>query len=236
MCFIIQRIIIAHRGASAQAPENTLLAFEKAWQLGANMIELDVHETVDGYLVCIHDPTIERTTNGTGEVSSLTFKEIREYDLGQGQKIPLLEDVLKFSYGKIQVNIELKILGVEQKIASLLGDLNLIDNTIVSSFLHLSLSAIKEFDDRIRTAILLNSEIDDLSSYALEFGAHAVNPLKDLISKSLVRSAHDHGIKVYPWTVNDEKQMVQLFKMGVDGIITDYPDRGVQTILSKFNQ
>ncbi|MGY5863560.1 MAG: glycerophosphodiester phosphodiesterase family protein [Candidatus Thorarchaeota archaeon] len=232
MCFKIQRIIIAHRGASAQAPENTLLAFKKAWQLGAQMIELDVHETVDGHLVCIHDPTIDRTTNGTGEVSSLTLKEIQEFDAGLGQRVPLLNEILEFARGKIQVNIELKTPGVEDKVASLLNEMTFIDTAMVSSFLHLSLSEIKEIDDKIRIAILLQQEIDDLSSYAHGLNAYAINPLFELVSETMVSSAHNRGIKVFPWTVNDEEQMMRLFNKGVDGLITDHPDKGVQVIRS----
>jgi len=236
VCFKIQRIIIAHRGASAQAPENTLLAFKKAWHLGAQMIELDVHETVDGHLVCIHDPNIDRTTNGTGKVNSLTLKEIQEVDAGLGQRVPLLSEILEFARGKIQVNIELKTPGVENKVASLLSEMTFIDDAIVSSFLHLSLSEIKEIVDRIRIAILLQKEIDDLSSYAYGLNAYAVNPLHELVSETMVSNAHNRGIKVYPWTVNDEEQMVKLFEKGVDGLITDCPDKGVKVLRSVVNQ
>ncbi|MHA2026580.1 MAG: glycerophosphodiester phosphodiesterase [Candidatus Thorarchaeota archaeon] len=227
---------MAHRGASFQAPENTLLAFETAWQIGAQMIELDVHETGDGHLVCIHDPTIDRTTNGTGQVSSLTLREIQEVDAGLGQKVPLLSEILEFARGKIQVNVELKTPGVEDKVASLLSELDFIDDTIVSSFLHLSLEEIKEIVEPIRIAILLEEEIDDLSSYAHGLKAYAINPQHELVSESLISSAHNRGIKVFPWTVNDENLMVHLFKNGVDGLITDHPDIGVKVVRSIINQ
>ncbi len=164
------RIIIAHRGASAHAPENTLLSFEKAWRYGADMIELDVHETDDGHLVCIHDATIDRTTNGTGAVSSLTLSEIQKFDAGMGQQIPLLEDVIKFSKGRIQVNIELKIPGVEERISDIVNNLDMTNDIIISSFLHLSLSEIKELNDRIRIAILVQNDNDNPLSYAHEIG------------------------------------------------------------------
>lgn len=225
-----QRIIIAHRGASAHAPENTHLSFEKAWHFGADMIELDVHETTDGHIVCIHDPTVDRTTNGTGEVSSMTLGEIQSLDAGMGQQIPLLEDVLKFSQGRIQVNIELKIAGVEERIANIVHNLGITNDIIISSFIHLSLSVIKEISDRIRIAILVQNEIENLPSYAHEIGAYAINPAKELTSAMLITNSHEFDIKVFPWTVNDEETMLRLLDVGVDGLITDYPDVGVNLV------
>ncbi|MFW9927351.1 MAG: glycerophosphodiester phosphodiesterase, partial [Candidatus Thorarchaeota archaeon] len=132
---MLPRFIIGHRGASGHAPENTFLSFEKAWNFGATMIELDVHETIDGHLVCIHDSTIDRTTNGTGKVNSLSLNEIQSFDAGLGQIVPLLDDVLTFARGKMQINIELKIGGIEEKIVSLDNDLKMTNDVLVSSFL-----------------------------------------------------------------------------------------------------
>ena len=95
MVSIKEQIIIAHRGASGHAPENTLLSYQRALKFRAQMIELDVHETNDGELVCIHDPTVDRTTDGSGEIHRLTYKELQDLDAGEGERIPLLEDVLK---------------------------------------------------------------------------------------------------------------------------------------------
>jgi glycerophosphoryl diester phosphodiesterase len=228
------KIIIAHRGASAFAPENTLLSYERAWNIGADMIELDVHQSVDGHLVCIHDSTIDRTTNGTGEVSTLTYSEIQEFDAGMGQKVPLLEDVLYFARGRIQVNIELKTVGVEEDIVRLVNKLGMANDIIISSFLHLTLSEVKDIDERIRTAILVQNEIDNLISYAHEMQTYAINPVKELVSTTLTINAHEHGIKVFPWTVNVEEMMMRLLELGVDGLITDYPDIGVNLVRSKF--
>ncbi|MHA2179113.1 MAG: glycerophosphodiester phosphodiesterase [Candidatus Thorarchaeota archaeon] len=202
----------------------------------ASRCVIDVHETADGHLVCIHDHAIDRTTNGSGAVDTFTLKEIQEYDAGQGQKVPSLEDVLKFSKGKIGVNIELKLVGLEQQVASLLSRMNIIDDVVVSSFLHLSLSEIKEIDDRIKIAILFQTEIDDLSSYAHEMGAYAINPMKELVSDQMVIDAHHSNVRVYPWTVNEEETMIQLFSRGVDGIITDHPEIGIRIVQTGFSQ
>ncbi|MFX1484544.1 MAG: glycerophosphodiester phosphodiesterase [Promethearchaeota archaeon] len=232
---MLPRIIIAHRGASGHAPENTLLSYEKAWRFGATMIELDVHETIDGHLVCIHDSTIDRTTNGTGKVDSLNLEEIQSYDAGLGQKVPVLEDVFAFARDKIQINIELKTAGIEEKLVSLVTDMEMTNEVLVSSFLHICLSEIRELDERIRTAILVQHKIDDLPSYAKELGSYAINLAKELTSSHLVSNAHEFGIKVFPWTVNEESLMTELLQNGIDGLITDYPDVGVKLVKSMLN-
>lgn len=229
------KIIIAHRGASAHAPENTLLSYERAWNFGADMFELDVHQSADGQLVCIHDSTIDRTTNGTGEISSMTYREIQKFDAGMGQKVPLLEDALKFARGRIQVNIELKTAGVEEDIVNIVSDLGMTNDIMVSSFLHLILSEVKDLDERIRIAILVQNEIDNLAKYAHEIGVYSINPAKELVSPMLTTNAHKLGIKVFPWTVNVEGTMRQLLELGVDGLITDHPDLGIKLVKSMFN-
>jgi glycerophosphoryl diester phosphodiesterase len=105
-------VVIGHRGSSAYAPENTLLSYETAWKMKADMVELDVHSTADGGLVCIHDEDVSRTTNGKGLVAELTLKELRRLDAGKGQKVPLLSEVLDLARGRFGVNIEIKVLNV----------------------------------------------------------------------------------------------------------------------------
>ncbi len=228
------RIIVAHRGAPAYAPENTIQSFEKAWKLGADMIELDLRETDDGYLVCIHDSTVDRTTNGSGDVSSFTLKELKKLDAGAGQEIPLLEDVLKFARGKLQVNIDLKIAGAERRIIDTITRLNMNQDVLISSFLHILLSEVREIDESIKVAILIEHAVENLASYAKDLGAYAVNPAKELTNAELVQNVHHFGIRVFPWTVNNELLMKNLFDIGVDGIITDHPDIGVKLLRSEL--
>lgn len=228
------RIIVAHRGAPAYAPENTIQSFEKAWKLGADMIELDLRETADGYLVCIHDSTVDRTTNGSGDVSSFTLKELKKLDAGAGQEIPLLEDVLKFARGKLQVNIDLKIAGAERRIIDTITRLNMNQDVLISSFLHILLSEVREIDESIKVAILIEHAVENLASYAKDLGAYAVNPAKELTNAELVQNVHHFGIRVFPWTVNNELLMKNLFDIGVDGIITDHPDIGVKLLRSEL--
>lgn len=221
----MEPIVIAHKGASGYAPENTLLSFQRAIDLGADMIELDLRETLDGELVCIHDSSVDRTTNGTGEIHELTYKELRGLDAGEGEHIPLLTEVLSLASGKIKVNIDLKVIEVEKELLDLIEDYKIAQDVFVSSFFHGTLRALRDLSDNIETAVLVEVPKDDLVPYALDFDVNAINPNHKLVTPELVEEAHSVGLMVYPWTVNDLEMMKQLLAFGVDGLITDYPDR-----------
>lgn len=231
---LASQIVIAHKGASAYAPENTLLSFRRAYELGAQMIELDVHETLDGQLVCIHDKTVDRTTDGSGEVRNFSYEELMKMDAGDGERIPLLEDVLTFASGKLQVNIELKVIGVEMEVLDLVEKTGMNDSIVISSFLHGALSTIKEISSNSATAILIKDKMNDLVQYAVDLEVNAINPDHKLVSTDLVKDAQMHTLRVYPWTVNDTVTMKRLFGIGVDGIITDYPDVALDILRSSI--
>ncbi|MBN2228480.1 MAG: glycerophosphodiester phosphodiesterase [Candidatus Thorarchaeota archaeon] len=222
-------IIIGHRGAAGHAPENTLLSFQTAFEFGADMVELDIHETLDGHLVCIHDADVSRTTDGTGLVSEHTLNELRELDAGKGERIPLLSEVLSYAKNRLKVNIELKTLGVEKKIIDLLVERQMINDVVISSFYHGTLLVMKELDKRVFTAALISHSQDDLINYICELGVDALNPHYEIITNEIVSQAHNHGVLIYPWTVNDIDRMFDLIRnLRVDGIITDFPDIGVK--------
>ncbi len=227
---IKERIIIAHRGASGLFPENTLLSFREALKLGAHMIELDVHETLDGELVCIHDSTVDRTTNGTGKIHKLTYKELLDFDAGEGERIPLLDDVLKYASGKLAVNIELKVIGIEQKVLSIAEQNGMLKDIMISSFYHGSLVTVRDLNETTVTAVLVEKSIDDIVNYSLELKANAINPDHKLVSLDLVQEIHNCGLKVYPWTVNNPITMTRLFASGVDGIITNFPGKALEIL------
>ena len=224
--------VIAHRGASAHVPENTLLAFEKALEMGAHMIEVDVHETADNHLVVIHDHEVSRCSDGTGEVSELTFNEMKLLDLKNGQKIPSLDEVLTFAHGKVDVNIELKVPDIEKRVLELVSKKGMIDSIFISSFLHGTLKVVRNQHKSVPTGILFNRPIDDLVNYSLSLGATAINPMHEMVDEIMVSSAHKAGLKLFPWTVNDKQTMTHLLSLGVDGIITDDPELCVRTIES----
>jgi glycerophosphoryl diester phosphodiesterase len=225
-------IVIGHRGAAAHAPENTIHSFELAYKMGADMIELDVQETSDGELVCIHDYDVGRTTNGTGFVGELTLSEIKDLDIEGGHKIPLLSTVLETLRNRLAINIEIKVPDIEKKIAKLIHKYEMVNEVIVSSFLHETVRILKEVDPEIMTAILLNEMIDNPITYTLDLNANGINPLFYTLEPELVKSAHLENILIYPWTVNFEDSVNDLLTMGVDGIITDYPDMVRRTINS----
>ena len=196
------------------------------------MIELDVHETLDGALVCIHDSTVDRTTNGRGDVQSFTYNELLDLDAGEGEHIPLLEDILKFASGKLQVNIELKVIGVEKTVLDMVERYEMLRDIIISSFFHGTLVTVRDLSEIAVTAILVNKPKDELVLYALDFKANAINPQHQLVSPEFVHDAHTAGLKVLPWTVNDSQTMKELFAIDIDGLITDFPDRAVDVLRS----
>jgi glycerophosphoryl diester phosphodiesterase len=225
-----KRMIIGHRGAAGHAPENTLLSFATALNLGAHMIELDVQETLDGHLVCIHDRTLDRTTDGSGAVSEMTLQDLRTFDAGLGEKIPLLSEVLDMARNRLKVNIELKTLGVEKRVFDLVNFREMAHEVMVSSFFHDTLIAMKEISSEVETAILINAPKSNLIPYTLELGFNAINPRFSLVSHEMIEEAHNNSLKIYPWTVNDSSQMLELLNLGADGIITDYPNVGVEAL------
>ncbi len=199
------------------------------------MIELDIHETLDGQLVCIHDTNVNRTTNGSGNVAEMTLQELRMLDAGEGQKIPLLYEVLDMVRNRMKVNIELKTLGLERNIIDLVASRKMINDVLVSSFFHGTLLTTKELNSQVKTAILVDTLIDDLISYSSELGADAINPQFSSVSIELIEEAHRNSLKIYPWTVNDSSQIFELLRMRVDGIITDYPNLGLDVLKSYLN-
>ena len=219
-----QPLVIAHRGASGSAPENTLLAYLLAFELGAHMFELDVQETTDGHLVCIHDYEIDRTTNGQGAVSDMTLTELKSFDAGSGEKIPLLSEALDMARGRIKVNIELKVLDVEARVLELIRTRKMQHEVVISSFFHDTLSVVRELDTSIPTAALISEEHADFVSLVQNLKANAINPHYDLVTPEFIESAHGNGIGVYAWTVNHQDTMLDMIRFGVDGIITDHPE------------
>jgi glycerophosphoryl diester phosphodiesterase len=223
-------IVIAHRGASNLAPENTLLAFESAISLGAHMFELDVQETVDNHLVCIHDYTVDRTTNGSGLVSELTLNELRSLDAGRGERVPLLSEALDLARRKIGVNIELKVMDVEAQVLDMISSREMLDEVILSSFLHETLTVVRQKCSSVTTGVLYSRVLEDPLGYAEDLGATAINPLHELVDSELTSAARDRCLAVYPWTVNETNRMTELARLGVDGIITDLPDACLKVV------
>jgi len=222
-------ICFAHRGARGYEPENTLLAFQRAIDLGANWIELDVFP-VDDELVVIHNLRLEHTTNGYGFVWKQKIDYLRSLDAGKGERIPLLSEVFDLAGNKIGINIELKWPGTAERVAKFLNeriDGNTLDvkKILVSSFLHAELLAFKKLMPGIKTGALTGELPLDLARFAEILGAYSVHPTIEFISRDFVRDAHRRGMKVFVYTVNHPEELQWMAELGVDGVFTDFPDR-----------
>ena len=229
---------IAHRGASGTFPENTLSAFRAAIDAGAGMCELDVQLSRDGAVVVIHDDTVDRTTDGKGEVAALTLEELKRLDAGakfkggmiKGERIPTLDEVFAVTSGKCALNIELKAGGLEAQVAQIMQARNALSDSIVSSFDWESLKKIQQLHFNIRVALLAEEKPVELMMSAVAMRAHAINPRWDMVTADLCKAAHERGFKVYTWTVDADARMRALMECGVDGIMTNYPER-LRTVL-----
>jgi len=227
---------VAHRGASALAPENTMAAFEKAVELGADVIELDLHLSRDGELVAIHDDTLDRTTDGHGPVHQRSLAELMRLDAGRwfgegfaGQRIPTLAQVLDRFAGKVPLALEIKagstfFPGIEERVVSALRRHAAIDQAAVASFDHHALRRLKEIEPTIRTAALLVGRPVALSALAGPARANGLALEASFVTRSEVEACRAAGLKLVVWVVNDPAQMRHFIRLGVDGIITDRPD------------
>ena len=237
--------IFAHRGASGSAPENTIASFELAYQRGAHAVELDAKLTSDGEIVVIHDQTVNRTTNGSGFVHQTSLAQFRALDAGswysytyQGEKVPLLKEVLEAVGGKLIVNIEITNYRtwwdhLPQKIAQLVLSMNLSDAVMFSSFYPMNLMRIKHFIPSARVALLTEphfyafsrwSGLGQLSSPKIQ------HPYLTDVTQDVLNRAHQQGRRIHAWTVNDEQDMQKLLSWGIDGIFTDYPEKGLEIL------
>ncbi|WP_394231356.1 glycerophosphodiester phosphodiesterase [Niallia oryzisoli] len=232
---------IAHRGASGYAPENTIIAFDKAVEMKADYIEMDVQRSKDGKLVIIHDTTVNRTTNGAGAVKDLTFDELQHLDAGgwkgehfSGERIPLFEEVLARYKGKIGILIELKAPelypGIEEEVVKKLKKYNLDKNEsesiIIQSFNFKSMRKMKQLLPHIPIGVLISRQENATKQSIKDFSAYAdyYNPSIDLLTEELVLTAKSEGMKVLSWTVRSPETAEFLLGHNIDAIATDYPD------------
>lgn len=222
-------LCIGHRGARGHAPENTLLSIDTGIRLGADMIEFDVQRCVDE-LVVIHDPRLERTTNGKGRVRDARFDELRRLDAGQGQPIPSLREVLDLVEARVPLNIELKsadgtAAAVAQALRAVIGDGWSTHQFLVSSFHLPELYEFKQMLPEVPVAALVCGVPLDWAACASELGAQALNLSAEFADPRLVADAKARGLQVYAYTVNHPDDIAALRDAGLDGVFSDYPDR-----------
>ncbi|MGD0956275.1 MAG: glycerophosphodiester phosphodiesterase family protein [Candidatus Acidiferrales bacterium] len=228
--------IIAHRGASGHAPENTIAAFKRAVELGARFIETDLHLTRDARFVAIHDQMVDRTTNGHGAVRDCTLAELKQLDAGMwfdrqfiGERIPTLEDVLAFAREHdVVFYLELKYeaaWGMHHALAAAIQNSENAARTIVISFDPGTLKALRQLDASAMMGLLVEGARPDLVKAAVGVGARQLCPRWDLVTRELVEEAHRADLHVATWTLDEAGQMRAAIDAGVDGIMTDFPDR-----------
>ena len=227
-----QFVIIAHRGASHAAPENTLAAFEKAIEFGSDYAELDVCQTKDGEIVLMHDESLERTTNGTGEIWSSTLKELKQLEAGswfgeesKGEPVPTLLEVIQCVKGKMKLNIEVKVFRDEPEIARKVVDIIRSEafekECIVTSFDRKIVEKVKHIAPDIKTGFIFNKEYP-LDVFEGSWDALCCN--YRIVNKEFVLKARNSHKIIYVWTVNEKEEMRRLIDLKVDGIITNVPD------------
>jgi len=214
---------VGHRGAKAYEPENTIRSFMKALELGVNAIELDVRRTKDGEIVVIHDAEVDRTTNGKGLVSELTLSEIKRLSTDKGEKIPTLEEALDFLDRKVKILIEIKEVGIEEKVLDIVRKRGLEDNVIIISFHEEALRRIRELSDKVETGLIYVKHKDPIG-VALSLKAQYLLPLYRFIHSAFVKKAHEKGLKIIAWTINTVEEAQEYANKGVDGIASDKPD------------
>lgn len=221
---------IAHRGASGYEPENTLIAFQKAIDLNSDGIELDVHLSSNGKLVVIHDEIIDRTTNGNGEVNTMSLKELKTFKINNSQEIPTLIEVFDLVNKNCFINIELKGIGTAKPVIDLIKYYSKekswhYNDFLISSFDWNMLEETRILSPKIRIGVLTEESIDDALAFAKKIKAFSINPDYTLLTKENVALQQENGFAVFPWTVNTEEAISKIKSFNVNGIISNFPDR-----------
>lgn len=229
-------LIIGHRGASGHAPENTLAAFKKAVALGATFIETDLQLSRDARFVAIHDDSVDRTTNGQGKVHDQTLAALRRLDAGSwfgsefaGERIPTLEEILEFSKkNDVVFYLELKPSGSwggEHALIGALRESGEVARSVVISFDPAILANLRKIEPTLMTGVLYNGQLADPLKAAVDVGARQVVVRGDLVTPLMIEQARKRDLQVVCWTVNHPAHIRLLMAAGVDGIMSDYPDR-----------
>ncbi len=236
--------IVAHRGFSYEAPENTLVAYEMALKTGAEMAECDVHLSSDGVAVLLHDETLDRTTNGTGPASDKSLAELQTLDAGSwkdarfaGERIPTLVQALRLVRGKLRFIIEIKGTGMGQAVVDAIREVGMApEEILIFSFHYDAVTSIRALDNALPATWLWDHLPADLAvrealfQRALQAGVEGLGLSRRRVDQAFVDRAHAHGLNVYIYTVNEPEDMRRIAAMGVDVLITDRPDLARKTL------
>lgn len=231
-------LVIGHRGAAGLAPEHTRPSFERALTVGVDMIELDVQLTRDGHLVVVHDRELGRTAAGSGPVRAHTLAELKRLDTGswfgeafRGEPLLTLGEVFDLLAGRAPLNVEIKSPepdweATARALAEVLREAGTLTSAVVSSFEMGALEAVRACLPEVRVGVLWHSlDLAPAWEWTQRLQATSFHPFVGLVSDDLVDAARGRGLRVYTWTVNDESEIGRVAAAGVDGIISDFPDR-----------
>jgi glycerophosphoryl diester phosphodiesterase len=229
---------VAHRGASGHFPENTRLAFEKAIEADADMIELDCQQTRDGHIVVFHDERLRRTAGASGNVRSKSLEQLKQLDVGlwkkksfKGERVLTLEEVLALIVGRVGLCLDIKQFngsqpGIEIKLLFTLSHYDYLDQTIFSSFNYQCLERVREFAPEARIGLIVAKGIkEDPFAAAERLGAGSVHVQKEIVTRPFLEKAWDAGLDVHVWTVNNAHEIAKFAALGVQGVVSDYPEK-----------
>ena len=212
--------IIAHRGASFLEPENTIKSIERAVKMGADFVEVDVRKSKDNKLVIMHDPDVNRTTDGNGFIKNYTIQELKKLDAGKGETIPTLDEIISCVKDRIGLVIEIKEPGTEGKIIKKINE-NELENTILTSFYHKSIKNARKMNPSVDAGIIFACQPVDVVQMASNASANIIFPSYEYMNEDMVKQAQNEGISVYPWTIDEPEIFKKFVEMGVDGIVTN---------------
>ena len=228
---------IGHRGAAGTHPENTMIAFHRALELGCDGVEFDVHRTKDGHIIVHHDAMLGRTVNGKGLIRDMTLDELLQLDAGSfkgaqfaGEKIPTLRQLIRETPKDCLLFLEMKAgshhyPGLETELLKLIREEGAKERIQISSFDHKGLLQLRELDPDIQLGMLYSENLLDPVGMAKAIGANALHPNWEWVTPGLVQAAHTAGLTVNTWTVNLPMALELVKYCKVDGIMSDYPDR-----------
>jgi len=223
-------LVVGHRGAMGHETENTLASIEKAMELGVDMIEIDVFKIKSGEIVVFHDDQVDRLTDSQGDIEGYDLDSLKQLTLKGNHKIPELTDVLDLMDNKVQLNIELKGAETAEKVNQIVNEYIKnhgwsLDNFVISSFKWDELEDMRAVNKKMKIAVLTSDDPLGAIDVAKELNAVAINPNYKTLTQGNTAKIQSEGLKVYTWTVNEPEDIQKMMEFGVDGIITNYPER-----------
>ena len=218
-------IRVGHRGAAGHAPENTLAAIDAGIACGVDFVEIDLRCTSDGIIVALHDATVNRTTDGTGRIARLSLQDVKRLVAGKGQQIPTLQEVLDAAGGRAGLMLELKVRGIAGQVVTAVHQAGFKKPVIYASFLYDELPQVQEADPDADRMALFDRLPNPSVARATRYAASCVGLRHDRATRRLIESFHHSNLRVFVYTANHPSDIERALSLGVDGIISNFPDR-----------